>query len=123
SVIINPPLAIITIGQSVNYTSIVNGGIPPYSYAWYVNGTYVGSGTTLLYTPPFVGTYYVYLNVTDHTGTTAQSNIAKIIVNAPAPVGGYSIGVNTSTALRATAYLALVFLLGAMLSLAKRKRK
>jgi hypothetical protein len=122
-VTISPPLSVITLSESVNFTSIVNGGTLPYTYKWYVNGTYVGSGTTLLYTPPFLGTYYVYLNVTDFTGTTAKSNIAKIIVNAPSPIGGYAITLNAQATLRTVAYLALVALFGAALTLKRRKRK
>jgi hypothetical protein len=122
-VTISPSLTMMTLGESVNFTPTVNGGTLPYTYEWYVNGTYVGSGTTLLYTPPFLGTYYVYLNVTDFAGTTAQSNVAKIIVNAPSPIGGYAVALNPQTTLHTAAYLALVALFGVAMALRKRKRK
>jgi hypothetical protein len=122
-VTISPPLSVIALGDSVNFTSVVNGGTQPYTYKWYVNGTYVGSGTTLLYTPTFVGTYFVYLNVTDHMGITAQSNIAKIIVKAPTPVGGYAVALDRQTTLRTATYLTLVALFGFAITMKKRKRK
>lgn len=124
-VTISPPLTAITLGSTVNITSSVNGGILPYTYEWYSNGTNVGSGATLQYTPPFAGIYYVYLNVTDSVGTAAQSNIAQILVSVPSPVGGYSMATDPRmrTTARAAAYFILVAIFGTALTLMKRKRK
>jgi hypothetical protein len=71
----------ITVGQSVQFTALVNGGSPPYTYQWYVNGNPV-SGSTDIYTfdPSSSGTYNVYVAVTDSTGTTKNSNTSSITV-------------------------------------------
>jgi len=80
TVSINPLSASILIGQSVTFTSTVSGGYPPYSYQWYLNGNRVSGATsnTWTFTPTTSGIFYVYLNVTDGKGNTAQSETAQI---------------------------------------------
>jgi hypothetical protein len=82
SVSVSPPSASIFEGQSVFFTSTVNGGIPPYTYQWYVNGTSVSGANSnnWAFTPATNGSYNVYLNVTDNAGTTAASNTATVTV-------------------------------------------
>ena len=126
SVSITPTTAKIKVGESVSFTSSVSGGKPPYtSYQWYLNGIAVSGATSSswTFTPTASGIYYVYLKVTDANGNVAQSETARITVGA-VPVGGYSISLTKQTpASRIAAYVMLIALFGAALSLTKRKRK
>jgi len=107
SVSISVSTSAITVGQSAQFTASVNGGNPPYTYQWYVNGNPV-SGSTDIYTfnPSSSGTYNVYVAVTDSTGATQNSNTLSITVysaisvsiSAPVTVitTGQSIQINAS---------------------------
>ena len=68
-------------GQPGLFTSNVTGGVPPYSYQWYLNGAPVSGATysSWNFSEP-AGSYTVYLNVTDSVGVTAKSNIASVTV-------------------------------------------
>jgi hypothetical protein len=129
TVTISPPSASIILGHSVLFTSIVIGGAPSYSYQWYVNGASAPSATNSIwtFTPTSVGTYYIYLNVTDSTGATAKSSLVQITV-APVPtpgVGGVSTSVNAFSLL--APWLSVISLLAAAMLLkgiiVKKKRK
>lgn len=125
TVSISPMSTTILLGQSVPFTSTVSGGTPSYSYQWYVNNNPFPGATssTWTFTPTAPGTYYVYLQVTDTGHITVQSDTAKVTV-MPLPIGGYSIPYATQFQLTSVAlYVASVALLGAALSLRKRKRK
>jgi hypothetical protein len=125
TVLISPMSTTILLGQSVPFTSTVSGGTPSYSYQWYVNNNPFPGATssTWTFTPTAPGTYYVYLQVTDAGHITVQSDTAKVTV-MPLPIGGYSIPYATQFQLTSVAlYVASVALLGAALSLRKRKRK
>ncbi|MEM2971066.1 MAG: PKD domain-containing protein [Candidatus Bathyarchaeia archaeon] len=82
TVSISPSTAKIKIGESVIFTSTVSGGVKPYSYQWYLNGTPVSgaNGTSWTFTPTATGTYIVYLIVTDASANTAKSNEATVTV-------------------------------------------
>ncbi|MEM3703338.1 MAG: CARDB domain-containing protein [Candidatus Bathyarchaeia archaeon] len=82
SVSITPSTAEIKVGESVTFTSTVSGGLSPYSYQWYVNGTAVEGATsqTWIFAPTTPGTYIMHLNVTDSTPQTAKSDTATITV-------------------------------------------
>jgi hypothetical protein len=88
SVTISPTTAKIKVGESVTFTSTVSGGVPGYSYQWYLNGTEVSGATssTWAFAPVTSGTYNVYLNVTDSIHNTAKSNIASVTVAPPLTV-------------------------------------
>jgi PKD repeat protein len=88
SVSISPTSAKIKVGESVTFTSTVSGGVPGYSYKWYLNGTEVSGAIspTWTFTPVTSGTYNVYLNVTDSIHNTAKSNIAPVTVAPPLKV-------------------------------------
>lgn len=92
SVSISPLDSSISLSQSVSFASVVEGGIAPYTYQWYLNGNSVSGATsnTWTFTPSTTGVYYVYLRVTDSSNTTAQSETARIMVFS-VPVGGYSV--------------------------------
>ena len=79
---ISPTSAFIIVGQSISFTSSVSGGYPPYIYQWYLNGSLVPGATSSTWTfePVAIGTFKVYLNVTDSCGNVALSDTATIIV-------------------------------------------
>jgi len=126
SVSINPLSASITVGNSVTFTSTVNGGTSPYSYQWYLDGNPVSGATSSswTFTPITSGIYYVYLKVTDAVSNTTQSETARITVES-VPVGGYSIPIQVHTkAEPIIPYIALVLALTAILNLRRKiKRK
>jgi len=78
-------IARIKIGESVTFTSSVSGGLSPYSYQWYLNGSAVSGATssTWTFTPTATGYYIVYLKVTDGTPQTVKSNEASVTVASP----------------------------------------
>jgi hypothetical protein len=86
SALVSPLSTSIPLGQNVNFTSTVTGGVPPYTYQWYKNGTIVAgaNSTGWDFVPLATGTYDVYLNVTDHVGTSADSSNAIVSVTPPA---------------------------------------
>jgi hypothetical protein len=125
SVSIYPLSVLLPPGDSVCFSSTVSGGVPPYSYQWYVDDTPVQNATlsTWIFTPKPEGVYYVYLRVTDFMGTTAQSTTARIEVASP-PIGGYSMSLDRSAdRLQLMGFTMLLVFFGAALSLARRKRK
>jgi hypothetical protein len=122
---ITPLSTTIHTGQSVTFSSTVTGGSLPYSYQWYLDDHPFPGATTWnwTFTPSSSGVYFIYLRVTDTGNTIAQSQTARVDVIST-PVGGISISQEKPlpTASIAT-YIALVGLLGAVLSITKRKRK
>jgi hypothetical protein len=80
----SPLSASIYVGDSVAFTSTVNGGTPPYSYQWYLNNNPTSGATlnTWTFTPTTAGNYTVHLNVTDNLGNIAKSNEASVTVAA-----------------------------------------
>jgi uncharacterized membrane protein YeiH len=60
------------------FASTVLGGISPYTYQWYLNGTAVSRATnaTWTFTPTSACHYTVYVKVTDSVGMQATSNVA-----------------------------------------------
>ncbi|MEM3623401.1 MAG: PKD domain-containing protein [Candidatus Bathyarchaeia archaeon] len=124
TVSISPMSASILIGQQVTFTSTVSGGIPPYTYQWYVNNQPVPGATssTFTFTPTAAGTYYVVLKVTDAAGNTAQSDPAKVTASS-IPVGGYSISLYKNNWLAIPAYILIIILLTTILCSAKNGRK
>jgi hypothetical protein len=87
SVSISPLSTTITLGQTVHFTSTVNGGTAPYSFQWFLNGTPASNATSNSwdFTPPTVGYYNVHLSVTDKNGTAVNSDNASVTVTPPAP--------------------------------------
>ncbi len=71
-----------TNGTSRTFSSTTTGGAIPYSYQWYMNNSAVtgATGQNWTFTPPSIGTYNIYLNVTDTNSVIAKSNIAFAIV-------------------------------------------
>jgi PKD repeat protein len=75
--------------------------VSPYSYSWYLNGKIIPEATSSSWTfkPTTVGSYYVYLIVTDSTNKSAQSETARIIVTY-SPVGGYAVSFDKHASVR-----------------------
>jgi len=120
---ISPLSSSILIGQSVTFSCMVNGGISPYSYQWYLNGNPVSSATSnaWTFTSATSGIYYVHLKVTDAEGNTVQSETARITV-ATVPVGGYSIPIQIPTKTEPiTLYIALTAIITLVFTTIKRK--
>ena len=129
SVQISPPSASICLGDSVHFSSEIDGGLSPYTYQWYVDSSPVSgeSSSTFTFTPPLSGIYYVYLKVTDGCNTVAQSQTAKI--TAKDCFGGYSASLTSmspkrqTTTIQIAGYITLIALFGLVLNLIRRKRQ
>ena len=128
TVTISPPSASITIGNSVPFTSTVNGGVTPYYYQWYLNGAPVPLATNpaWTFTPTSTGTYDVYLSVTDSMAVTVKSNVAPVTVTVfPHGVGGRSTSVSAFNFL--APWLGIISLLAAAVllkgTIVKKKRR
>ena len=98
SVSISPLSSVINVGQTVPFTSTVSGGVAPYSYQWFLNGTFVPGATSNSwnYTPATVESDTVFLSVTDSNGTNLNSAVASLAATMPT---GASIYVNPSSIL------------------------
>jgi len=122
---ISPMSASIHAGGSVNFTSTVSGGYPPYSYQWYLNNNPVSSATSAswTFTSTTSGIYYIHLKVTDAKANTAQSETARI--TAPTvPVGGYSYQTQVPTKTEPLlTYIALMSVLTVVFTKLKPKTK
>ncbi|NWG11734.1 PD40 domain-containing protein [Candidatus Bathyarchaeota archaeon] len=110
SVSINPLSTSINVGDSVNFASTVSGGISPYSYQWYLNSNPVPGATlaSWIFTPTMSGIYYAYLEVTDLSSDTVQSETARVTATS-VPVGGCSFPIEGLTLTKPlTPYLTLI---------------
>jgi hypothetical protein len=78
-----PASAATDIGVSITLTSNITGGMSPYGFKWYENGSLVSGVTKASFTltPSSTGTYYISFVVTDSFGFTNASNIATVKVN------------------------------------------
>jgi hypothetical protein len=124
AVFIEPMSKTIFLGQSVTFTSTVSGGVGPYSYQWYSDGSPFGGATSSswTFTPVTVGTYQVKLRVADSASKTAESGIATVQVKLGA-VGGYSVPMKGQSATGPLAlYLALFLLSTIVFATVKRRR-
>ena len=85
SVSIQPASSVITLGQSVDFTSTVSGGTLPYNYQWYVDDVEVSGAesSSWAFTPTSTGYYLVSLKVTDDASAAALSNEADVTVVLP----------------------------------------
>lgn len=83
SVYISPTSATLDVNQSLPLTSAVSGGSPPYSYQWYLDDVAISSANESTWTlmPNSSGSYNVYVNVTDETGSQTKSNVVNVTVN------------------------------------------
>ena len=88
SVSISPVSINMTTGTAQTFASTVSGGVQPYTYQWYLNGSQVpnANAATWMFTPASTGHFNVYVVVTDNKTAFAQSNNATITVETPTNV-------------------------------------
>ncbi|MGB8779113.1 MAG: CARDB domain-containing protein [Candidatus Bathyarchaeia archaeon] len=82
---ISPLSTAINVGQTAPFTSTVSGGVAPYSFQWFLNGTFVPGATSNSwnYTAAAVESDTVFLSVTDSNGTDVNSAIASLTATMP----------------------------------------
>jgi hypothetical protein len=70
------------LGQSVVFSSSANGGISPYSYQWFLNSTAYSGATSSswTWTTNATGSVTVYVQVTDSSPQTVESNPVTVTV-------------------------------------------
>lgn len=91
SVLISPTSAYITLDGSVIFTSTVSRGFSPYTYRWYLNGSWSGWNDSIAIFNPFSdGCYVIYLEVTDNSNVTVRSNNATVVVYPPIPQANFT---------------------------------
>jgi hypothetical protein len=73
------------LGQSQTFTSSVNGGIPSYSYQWFLDGNAISGETSSAYTftASSVGSHQLCLNVTDSLNVKASFTVAINVWSSP----------------------------------------
>jgi hypothetical protein len=78
TVTISPVSVNIAFGGSQTFTSAVSGGVLPYTYRWYLNGSAVAGANSdsYVFAPRANGNYQIYVNVTDSLGSQSKSNVA-----------------------------------------------
>ena len=85
TVTINPASVNMTINSVQTFSSIATGGLGPYTYQWYLNGSQVHGaiGDSWKFNATTTGTYIIYLKLTDNLTSIVQSNNATGKVAAP----------------------------------------
>ncbi len=88
----------VLIGNRVNFTAIVAGGTPPYTYGWDFGDGQNGAGIWTIHSFTNPGTYFVTLNATDQGGTGLSTTRTYPIVvnNWPAQQYGWAVRWNTT---------------------------
>jgi hypothetical protein len=71
------------LGQQTNFTSSVSGGIPPYTYEWYVNNELKGTASTYNLLPEATGSYAVKLKVYDSGINSQWSSTTTVVLSYP----------------------------------------
>jgi len=97
TVSISPKEYSISQGSSATFTATADGGIPPYTYSWELNGqpqSETSNSLTVNQLPE--GTYTIKVTVTDQQGTTAE-DMATLTVTEPQPgTQQYTLTVNAA---------------------------
>ena len=95
SATISPGSTTLIAGRSQLFSSTVSGGTLPYRYQWFINGTPVSGAidSAWTFTSSSVGSYAVYVNITDSVGAQAASNDANVTVS----MGIHDVGVTSVT--------------------------
>jgi hypothetical protein len=70
-------------GASATFTANVQGGIQPYTYTWYINGTSNSTTQAMTFTPPQTGTYTIYVNIMDSSNPPQQTTSTTYTVTVP----------------------------------------
>ncbi len=110
-------------GQSTTLTSIVDFGIGPFTWAWFLNGTLIpgANGAEYNFTPQSVGTYSFTVQVTDKTGMRVSSNVVMVGVTPPSTTPGGKPGTSFPWWLLLVA-IAVVLGIVVLVVLARRRR-
>ena len=67
------------VGTYVSFLPLVNNGLAPFSYSWYINGVYEGGDFGLYYIFSTAGEYNIEIVATDTTGQTTSATIVETI--------------------------------------------
>ena len=89
---ISPSTATLYLGSRQNFTSTVQGISSPYTYQWYLQNATAANASPVLgatasfwvYTPPSIGPYIIYCNVTSGSNAPVKSNMALLTCLRPA---------------------------------------
>jgi hypothetical protein len=62
-------------GNTINFTVSANGGVPPYTYAWYIDGQSSGNSSSPYFSidSQAVSSHHVYVQVTDAANNSANT--------------------------------------------------
>ncbi|GEM_PF-5104604 len=83
SVHVSPETITINRNATETFTAEVTGGLPPYTYQWFVNGTPQDVDSPYFnFRTETLGFYQIWCNVTDAEGATVKSNVANCTVSA-----------------------------------------
>lgn len=93
-------------GTSATFTSTVNAGTTPYTYAWAFGDGGTSTAQNPTHTYSSAGTYVAYLNVTD-TDSVVATYHANVVVNA-APTDSWTASPVTATINRPTTFTSIV---------------
>lgn len=79
-VYVTPVQSSVDVNHSETFSADVYGGVPPYSYQWYLNNTPVSgaSESSWSFTPTALGKYNIYVSVTDSNNTCILSSYATL---------------------------------------------
>ncbi|MDE1881517.1 MAG: PKD domain-containing protein, partial [Euryarchaeota archaeon] len=76
---------------TVAFTSTVDGGVAPYTYAWtFGDGAPVSGSPTPVHTYNASGTFTVQLSVTDSSGTSTGANVVVIVGSGSVPLSAWA---------------------------------
>jgi hypothetical protein len=78
------------LGNTVNFTSSTDGGSPPYTYAWFIDGQSTANGTSPYFSIEVLsaGAHHVYVQVKDAQNSSATTNTVEFNVlpaSSPSP--------------------------------------
>jgi hypothetical protein len=95
TVTISASLNPVDVGVTVTFDSFVSGGVPPYTYQWYINGAAVSgaTGSTFSYAFSSPGSYLIGLRVADSSGDPVNAKPGKypaIIISSTTGTPGES---------------------------------
>jgi hypothetical protein len=93
---ISPSSTILPVGQPKVFNSSVFFGTAPYKYQWYLNGSLVSGATNATWTFKSwsIGSYSVYVKITDATSATGTSNESTVTVIPPVWAMNGSVGIS-----------------------------
>jgi surface-anchored protein len=89
------------INDMITLTSIVSGGIPPYTYFWTINNIPISSDSTLTYSFNEEGIYTISMTASDYLNTTITSSVVIYVEEEPAEIvevrGGFGLSTVINT--------------------------